>query len=74
MKKEILVIGGTGTIGKTLVQLLGEKNTNYRVLARSETTQAQLKSQDIPCVKGALGEWDTKKERMTTLLIKIRKL
>ncbi len=67
MKKEILVIGGTGTIGKTLVQLLGEKNTNYRVLARSETTQAQLKSQDIPCVKGALGEWDNIESLLTDI-------
>jgi len=67
MKKEILVIGGTGTIGKTLVELLRENNINYRLLVRSETSAEQLKSQNIPCVKGALGEWQAVEALLTSV-------
>ncbi len=65
MKKEILVIGGTGNIGKTLVELLGENNVNYRVLARSETSEEQLRSQNVPSVRGALGEWEAVEALLT---------
>ena len=43
MKKEILVIGGTGNIGNTLVELLRENNINYRLLVRSETSEESAK-------------------------------
>jgi len=58
-KTEILVIGGTGNIGKPLVELLQENNADYRVLVRSEVNEQQLASQGIPTVRGALGEWLT---------------
>lgn len=58
-KTEILVIGGTGNIGKPLVKLLQENNANYRVLIRSEANEQQLTSRGIPTVRGALGEWST---------------
>ena len=35
MKDGILVIGGTGMVGSSLVGLLRENKLNYRVLARS---------------------------------------
>ena len=59
MNTEILVIGGTGNIGKPLVELLQKNNANYRVLVRSEANEQQLTSQGIPTVRGALGEWST---------------
>ena len=65
MKNEILVIGGTGTIGKTLVELLRENNINYRLLVRNKPTEEQLKSQDVPCVVGALGEWPAVETALT---------
>ncbi len=67
MKREILVIGGTGTIGKTLVELLRENNINYRLLVRNKTTEEQLKSQDVPCVVGALGEWPAVEAALTNV-------
>ncbi len=57
MKNEILIIGGTGNVGTQLVDLFSKSDANYRVLARSEATETQLKSKNIPTVRGALGEW-----------------
>ncbi len=67
MKDEILVIGGTGTIGETLVELLRENDINYRLLVRSETTEEQLKSQGVPCVRGALGDWRAVEAALTNV-------
>ena len=67
MEKEILVLGGTGTIGKTLAELLRENNINYRLLARSETSEEQLKSQNIPSVRGSLGEWQAVEALLTSV-------
>ncbi len=57
MKDEILVIGGTGMVGTSLVGLLRENQLNYRVLARSKATEERLRAQGDPSVRGALGEW-----------------
>ena len=67
LKNEILVIGGTGTIGKTLVEVLRENDINYRLLVRSKTAEEQLKSQEVPCVVGALGEWPAVETALTNV-------
>ena len=67
MGSEVLVIGGTGTIGKTLVELLRETDNNYRLLVRSETTEEELRSQEVPSVRGALGDWRTAEAALTNV-------
>ena len=57
MANEILIIGGTGNVGAPLVQLLKDSSESYRVLARSDDSEAKLASQSIPTVRGALGDW-----------------
>ena len=57
MENQILVIGGTGTIGQSLVQLLEKGKANFKVLTRTEEKAAPLKDAGIPTVMGSLGEW-----------------
>ena len=40
MSDAILVVGGTGTIGQTLVQSLRDHDLNYRVLVRQQANAA----------------------------------
>ncbi|MES0828370.1 NmrA family NAD(P)-binding protein [Ruegeria sp. SCP11] len=57
MSNNILVIGGTGNIGTPLVGLLKDSAENYKVLARSDESAASLAAQNVPTIRGALGEW-----------------
>lgn len=57
MSNNILVIGGTGNIGTPLVDLLKDSNENYKVLARSDESEAKLAEMGVPTVRGALGKW-----------------
>jgi len=58
-KMKILVIGGTGTIGKELVSLLKKNDADYSVLVRKKEKAEELRSSGIPTVVGSLGEWST---------------
>lgn len=57
MNNEILIIGGTGNIGGPLVDLLKTSAETYRVMVRSEETEASMASQGIPTVRAELGDW-----------------
>lgn len=59
MKNKILVIGGTGTVGNTVVTELKNNNADYVVLTRSKEKATELKANDIPAITGTLGEWST---------------
>ena len=53
----ILIIGGTGNIGKPLIELMKNSDASYKVLSRSEASEQQLTEQGVPTVRGALGDW-----------------
>ena len=58
MNKSILVIGGTGTTGKSLLEILKNQQANYKAMVRSAEKQAALEAEGIPAVKASLGEWE----------------
>lgn len=64
--KEILVIGGTGTIGRSVVDRLRDNDESYRLLIRDEAVAGQLTSQGVPCTTGALGDWPTVEAALAT--------
>ncbi|WP_114287968.1 NmrA family NAD(P)-binding protein [Candidatus Halocynthiibacter alkanivorans] len=57
MKNEILVIGGTGNIGMPLVDLLKDSDQDYRVVVRSDGSEAKMASKGVPTVRAELGDW-----------------
>lgn len=57
MSNNILIIGGTGNIGTPLVDLLAQSSASYKVLARSDESEAKLAAKGVPTIRGALGEW-----------------
>ncbi len=57
MNKNILVIGGTGTIGQSLVQLLEHGKASFTVLTRTPEKAAPLQEAGISTVMGSLGNW-----------------
>lgn len=59
MTNKILIIGGTGNIGAPLVDLLKESSESFKVLARSDESEAKLAAKGVPTVRGALGEWSS---------------
>jgi uncharacterized protein YbjT (DUF2867 family) len=59
MAKNTLIIGGTGTIGQVLVDLMAENNQNFIVLARTAEKAKKLRDRNINVAIGALGVWDS---------------
>ncbi len=57
MKLRTLVIGGTGTIGQSLVELLQKGAQNFKVMTRSEDKAAIMRDSGVDVVIGALGDW-----------------
>lgn len=58
MKRKTLIIGGTGTIGQSLIELLNKTNEDFVVLARNSTQADDLRAKGINVYVGALGEWE----------------
>lgn len=56
MKKRSLIIGGTGTIGKSLVDLLTKANADFIVLARTAEKAAPLEASGISTILGDLSD------------------
>ncbi len=59
MENQILVVGGTGSIGRSLVELLQSSHAGYKVLVRTEEKAIPLQEAGIQTVQGALGDWPT---------------
>lgn len=57
MTNEILIIGGTGNIGTPLVDLLKNSDQSYRVMVRSDESEAAMASKGVPTVRAELGDW-----------------
>ncbi len=57
MTNNILIIGGTGNIGTPLIDLLKDSNENYRVMVRSDESEAKMASLGVPTVRAELGDW-----------------
>lgn len=55
MKTKTLIIGGTGTIGSSVVELLKENNANFKVLVRNEEKAEELKAKGLSIEVGSLG-------------------
>ena len=51
MKNKILVIGGTGTTGRSLIEKLKQNQADFKALVRSEEKARQFKDQGV-VVKG----------------------
>ena len=58
MANRILIIGGTGTIGKSLLEALSETDHEITALARTEDKAVPLQEQGIQTHIGSLGDWD----------------
>jgi len=57
MKAPILIIGGTGTTGRSLVELFKVSDADYKVLVRNYAKAAPLQAEGVPTVMGELGDW-----------------
>lgn len=66
MQKQILVIGGTGTIGKSLIDLLSNSNIKFKALVRSDEKAKTLEAKGVEIVKGELGKWPAVSEALKT--------
>jgi len=64
MQKQILVIGGTGTIGKSLIDLLSNGNVNFKALVRGDEKAKRLEAKGVEIVKGELGKWPAVSEAL----------
>lgn len=58
MNNSILIIGGTGTTGRSLLELLKNSDVNYKAMVRTAEKKATLETEGIPSVVASLGEWD----------------
>jgi len=59
MKNRILVIGGTGTTGRSVIDLLQKNKADYKALVRDKDKAKALELEGIPTIIGTLGEWST---------------
>lgn len=59
MKRKTLIIGGTGTIGQSLIGLMQKSGEDFVVLARTESKATPLRSTGIEVLIGELGDWPT---------------
>jgi uncharacterized protein YbjT (DUF2867 family) len=64
MKDSILVIGGTGTTGQTLIQLLKQSKADFKALVRNEEKAHALRKDGVNVVSGELGNWPSVKEAL----------
>lgn len=58
MSNPILVIGGTGTTGRSLLQLLKADNTPFTAMVRTPERKEALEAEGITTVVATLGEWE----------------
>ena len=58
MSNSILVIGGTGTTGRSLLQILKESDSTFKAMVRTPEKQAALEADGISTVAATLGEWE----------------
>lgn len=58
MNNFILIIGGTGTTGRSLLELLKNSEANFRAMVRTTEKKAALETEGIPSVVASLGEWE----------------
>ncbi len=59
MGNQILVIGGTGTTGRALVEKLKENQANFKALVRNEEKAASLNLTEDQKAIGVLGNWES---------------
>ena len=59
MKNKILVIGGTGTTGRSLIEKLKQNQADFKALVRSEEKAKQFQDQGVETVVGSLGNWES---------------
>ncbi len=59
MSHSILLIGGTGTTGRSLVDLFKNSSASYRVMVRNPDKALELENQGVPTIKAALGDWES---------------
>jgi uncharacterized protein YbjT (DUF2867 family) len=59
MENKILVIGGTGTVGRAVVSKLKSNHSDFVVLTRNEDKAEELTANGVSAVVGTLGEWPT---------------
>ena len=57
MKRRTLIIGGTGTIGQSLIGLMQKGGEDFVVLARSESKAKPLRDAGLEVIIGELGNW-----------------
>ncbi|NNK72990.1 MAG: SDR family oxidoreductase [Flavobacteriaceae bacterium] len=58
MNNKILVIGGTGTTGRELLNILNKNQVEFKALVRNSEKAKELEKSGISTVKGTLGDWD----------------
>jgi uncharacterized protein YbjT (DUF2867 family) len=59
MANKTLIIGGTGTIGQVLVDLLAQSEQEFIVLARTAEKAKALREKNVEVAIGVLGVWDS---------------
>ncbi|MBT8267939.1 MAG: SDR family oxidoreductase [Flavobacteriaceae bacterium] len=59
MNNSILIIGGTGTTGRELVNILNNNQVEFKALARTNEKAEAFQSEGINTVVGELGNWDS---------------
>ena len=63
-KRKTLIIGGTGNIGQSLVELMQKSGEDFIVMARSPEKAKRLQDQGIPTMIGELGDWTNLKNKL----------
>ena len=64
MGNSILVIGGTGTTGRELLNILNKNQVDYKAMVRTEEKATTLRESGINTVIGELGNWDSVNKAM----------
>ena len=57
MNRKTLIIGGTGTIGQSIVDLMQKGKNDFVVLARTAEKATPLNEKGVKTVIGSLGDW-----------------
>ncbi|MBT8304427.1 MAG: NmrA family NAD(P)-binding protein [Bacteroidia bacterium] len=64
MNGNILVIGGTGTTGRTLVEILHNADVDFKVMVRSQEKADELNKKGVNPILGELGDWPSVKKAL----------